>query len=218
EARAVAGVPVSGVEPPLKQLACENRSLADGGDVADEHLAEAAGQGRRKIAHLVAVGEDDVIGRVGGDKLLQRGGESVGGVRRQQRVLDADDARESLRGGFGGERGRLRTHHYCRNGGLAAQAARGYRCFPTEPGNMAVAILKDCQNAAHSTRASNLSFSTSAAAISCGVPESICVDFCFCGKAICSSVTTGGSSTPRSAALRVRTSLVLARLMPIRVA
>ena len=47
------------------------RPVADGDHVADEHLAEARGQRRREVAHLVGVGEDDVRGLLLLDELLR---------------------------------------------------------------------------------------------------------------------------------------------------
>ena len=55
--------------------------------------------------------------------------------------------------------------------------ARGQR-FPTCPAHAAVAFFQNNKNAAHSTRTSNLSFSTRAAAASFAVPGRICVERC----------------------------------------
>ena len=69
---------------------------ADAGDVADEHLAEAGGERRRVVAHLIGVREDDVVRLLGFDELLESGGEAVGGVVREQRMLDAHNFGERL--------------------------------------------------------------------------------------------------------------------------
>ena len=81
-------------------------------------------------------------------------------------------------------------------GQLGQKLAGGQR-LPTDAADAAFALFDYNQNAAHSTLASNFSFSTSAAAASFGVPGSICVVFCFCGSAIRSSTTTGAASTAK---------------------
>ena len=69
---------VVAAETALHELAREDGAFADGGHVADEHLAEARGERGGVVANLVGVREDDVVGRFGCDELLERGRESVG--------------------------------------------------------------------------------------------------------------------------------------------
>ena len=70
---------------------------------------------------------------------------------------------------------------------LAAEMLAGGQRFPTCAAHVAVAFFQNNQNTAHSTRTSNFSFSTRAAAASLAVPGRICVERCFWGRAMDSS-------------------------------
>ena len=79
---------IAAVEAALHELAGEDGSVADGDYVADEHLAQARGESRRKVAHLVGVRKDDVCGTLGLDELLQSRH-----IIRRQCIAPAADAR-----------------------------------------------------------------------------------------------------------------------------
>src|ERR1700758_3785016 len=99
--------------------------------------------------------------------------------------------------------------------------SKDVRCrhgFPTDAADAAASIFNHYVYAAHKTRTSNFSFSTRVAAASLAEPEMIWVDFCFCGSVIFSRIAVGAFSCPSSAAFTLRSSLVLAFLMPMRVA
>ena len=52
-------------------LAGEDRAFGDGGDVADEHLAEAGGERGSVVANLVGVGKNYIVRAFELDQLLQ---------------------------------------------------------------------------------------------------------------------------------------------------
>ncbi len=117
-------------------------------------------------------------------------------------MLDADHFAGGLGGDFGGGGFSFRAE----NGGGDGSWRRRDAARRREASQLMRAILparcsSDNQDAAHRTRTSYLSFSTRAAAASLGVPVSICVDFCFWARAICSSTTTGAAMGARSAAV-----------------
>src|ERR1019366_8073080 len=135
-------------------------------------------------------------------------------------MLHTHNFADALRRNFRGQRFSLRADHDSirLHAFFRSQLLCCRNSFPTDAADAASSIYDDYPNAAHMTRTSNFSFSTSAAAASFAVPDKICVDFCFCGRVIFSSVTTGALSTLSFAAVTRRTSFVLARLMPINVA
>src|ERR1700744_2779010 len=90
--------------------------------------------------------------------------------------------------------------------------------LPANAANLSIALFDHYPNATHRILASNFSFSANAAAASLGDPGNICVDRCFCGTEIRSSVATGVLVVPSSCAVTRRSSFVLAFLMPINVA
>ena len=182
EARPVAAVTVAAVQPPLHELPGKYGAVFDRDHVADQHLAEAAGERRGVIAHLIGMRKDHLRGVLVLDELLQSEAKPVRGVRREQRMLDAQ--------------------RLCQQAFDAASAASASVCAPITTAVMSCAgpscsaaarasqlerlilppRLFQNQKNAHSTRASVFSFSTSAAAASFGEPGRICVDFCFFGS------------------------------------
>src|ERR1035437_1089397 len=152
------------------------------------------------------------------DELLQRKRETVGRVLLQQRVLHACDFAEGFGCCFRSLRFSRCADHNSVHGlaCLLRQSLSGRKRFPTNAAYAAVAFFQHNPNAGHRTRTSNFSFSTNAAAASFAVPGRICVDRCFCGKVTASSTATGEASG--AVAVMLRISLVLARLMPIKVA
>ena len=126
EAGAVARVAISAVEAALHELTGENRAVADGHYVADEHLAQARGQRGREVAHLVGMREQDVSGRLRLDELFEGGRVAVGRVRAEERMLQADDFAGVAGCGFGGQGFGLRANYYCGDG-LAESCAQGLR-------------------------------------------------------------------------------------------
>src|SRR5581483_3145115 len=82
---------------------------------------------------------------------------------------------------------------------------------------LAAALFQNNQNT-HSTRASNLSFSTSWCAACFGSPEKICACLLRCGKYTRSVTVPDVRSTPSCGAGMIFTSFVFAFLIPISVA
>ena len=162
------GWPIIAGETALHELAREDRAVADGDHVADEHLAEARGKRRSEVAHLVGVRENHLRGAFLLDELLESDRVAVGRVGRQQRMLDADDPGHRFGRGFGRQRFRVRADHGACSAwfSLRGKMLAGGQGFPTGAAYAAVAFFQDNQNAAHSTRTSNFSFSTRAAAAS----------------------------------------------------
>src|ERR1700722_3067586 len=136
---------------------------------------------------------------------------------REQRMLYANNFAHSLRCCLSSQLPSLRADHDRRNILRGREAQCGIKRLPTRALDLAIALFQHKKDT-HSTRASVFSFSTRAAAASLAEPRKICVDFCLIGAEICSSVTTDVLSTPSSAAFTVRSSFVLARLIPISVA
>ena len=225
EAGAAAGVPIGAIQAALEQLAREDRTGifgrgADGHYVADENLAEAGGQRGCVVADLIGVRKDHLRGAFFFDELVKGQNETIRSVWREEWMLDADDFGERVCCDFGGGRFGLQPDDSSAHGQiqLRGQLLPGSEGLPTDATDAACTIFDYDQNAAHRRRASKFSFSTSAAVASLAVPGSICVDFCLRGNVTRSNTTTGAASTASSAAVTERTSLVLARLMPISVA
>ena len=122
----LAGGSIAAAETALHERADEDRALVDCSDVADEDATEARGKRGCVVADLVGVREDEVVGRLGGDELLERGGVTVGGVGREERVLDADDFADAFCCGFGGESFGLRADD---DGGGLCAGLRGEDCW-----------------------------------------------------------------------------------------
>ena len=81
---------IAPAEPPLQQLPSKDRAVFDACHVADEHLAHAARQRRRVVAHLIRVRQYNPLrGALALEKLIESGGKPIGGVRRQQWMLHA---------------------------------------------------------------------------------------------------------------------------------
>ncbi len=126
---------------------------------------------------------------------------AVGRVCGKQRVLHA----QHLAGAFGGDLRRPGLRSVRRGSPRSRRPGAPRRCAAASASQLmramtARSLFHDYQDAAHRTRTSNLSFSTSAAAASLAVPVSICVDFCLLGRRSRSSTTTGAESAPSSAA------------------
>src|SRR5579863_10030313 len=137
-------------------------------------------------------------------------------VSPQQRVLNANHFADGLAGSLLSQRFGFRSDDNCRDLLGGRKPVRRCERLPAQPAYLPAALLQHQQNS-HRTLASILSFSTSAVAASLAEPDRICVFFCLFGAETRSRVTTGAASCPNSAAFTLRSSLVLARLMPIRV-
>ena len=84
-------MPVAPVESALHDLAREDRAFGDGGNVAEEHLAEAGSKRGSVVADLVSVGKNHEVRVFELDELLQSREGSVRRVGSEQRVLHRDD-------------------------------------------------------------------------------------------------------------------------------
>ena len=180
-------------ETALHELAGEDGAVADCRDVADEDLAEARGESGGVVANLVGVREDEIVRRLGSDELLESGRESVGSVLRQQRMLDADDFGDALCGGFG------------REGSVCAPMTIALAFEPDCAASMLAAArasqLMRLMRPPRSSRTTQTPLIGRAPRTSVFRPElrrlplaepgMICVDFCFCGSVIFSSMTVG---------------------------
>ena len=145
---------------------------------------ESSGELGSKVADLVRVRKEDIVRLRLADQLFERRGESIRGVVLQQRVLDRVNLVEFLRRQLSGKSVNALPQHSRRRGlaelgsKLLPSGQRLERHAIPRP----VALLRDYQNAAHMTRTSNLSFSTSLAAASFALPSSICVCLLRCGR------------------------------------
>ena len=95
-------------------------------------------------------------------------------------MLDRVDLIQLLRRQLARERIHAAADHAADT--LPAQLLSGRERFPRHAVPSAAALFHDNQNAAHITRTSNFSFSTSLAAASFAVPSSICVCLDRCGR------------------------------------
>ena len=142
---------VVGIELALKELADEDEAiaiLAQTDEVGKQYLAEARGETRREIAHLVGVGEDDVAGVELADELLERGHVTVGGVILEEaRARRGSPCRASWRrarcSAIRGRcrrlqpraAGRIRMRSAGRRRGLPRTCGSRHRlCVPEQPG------------------------------------------------------------------------------------
>ena len=182
------------VNRPCMSCRVNTRPLFDPHHVADQHLAHAASQRRRVIAHLVGMRKHHVLRAA---LVLDR----VAAERRQNHLpctaRAADVPRESLcrRAWPRPPQPAFRSARRSTTAVMLsarAQPLRGGKRFPTDAFDLPAALLQNQKNT-HRTRASVFSFSTSAAAASLAEPGKICVDFCFFGAEICSSTTVGAT-------------------------
>src|SRR5581483_2040954 len=211
-----------GVQLALKELPHKNRTafVAHADHIADQDLVEARCQLRSEIADLIGVRKQHERWRDLSDQLLQRRREPVRRVVVEQFVIRRIDAIELL----GCQLVCERIHALAGNcrGGCFAQTSckllRRRERLERHAVPRAAALFHNCQNAAHSTRTSNLSFSTSFDAASFALPLSNCVCLDFCGRYTRSMLAVGEGLTPRSPTENRFTSLVFAFLMPIKVA
>ena len=116
-------MPVAPVQPPLQELPREDGAVADSHHIADQHLAHAAGQRRRVVAHLIGMRKNHPLrGALVLDELMQGVGKSIRSVLRQQRMLHAHHLAYAFGGGFGGQRLGLRADDHGRDAFVRAQA------------------------------------------------------------------------------------------------
>src|SRR5262249_45221809 len=129
-------------------------------------------QFRSEVARLVRMGQEHLCRRQLPHDSLQNGGEAVGGVRFERRVLDRQDF-GGLRGSGGGPhtRGvRARDEDGGRRSWSLGPPLRADDRLPRGAIEFAVALLGNDENHAM-TRASSRSFRTSSFAASAGDPS-----------------------------------------------
>ena len=175
------------VELALKELAYEDEGvaiLAQADEICEEHLAEAGGEARREVAHLVGVRENDIAGLEFLDELFERRYVTVRSVIFEQRVLDAIALVELLACELTAERFEITANDDGRQrlAGGGCDLLSGSERFPRHAVIGAATMFEYDQDSAHITRTSNLSFSTSFAAASLGEPSINCVSFFFSGR------------------------------------